>query len=237
MEETKNKTKLKINKCAYRRLSIEHQANENLRQQTHLSNLHFHKYQEQLFNRKLDHLKKSLQHIEPYVDDDDINNEQSLMTPNCFTRIQNHFRLLNFSSQTEKRLLCQAPSYYKSSKQQQQSNHLPNIPQKKKNSVAINQCIRRVSFYQSRSPTDYSCRSAINHHFSNANTLEGESFQSYLNQQIYDEHRKQIKNDERKTSLLKEIDELKHTIDDPHSTFSVLAALSRAFLFLDSGTE
>jgi len=148
MEETINKTKFRIQSCTNRRLSIQHEFDEHLRKQNHLSNLHFYKYQEELFNRKMNHLRKNLEHIEPYVTDD-INDEEALMTPNCFTRIQNHFRLLNFSSDTEKRLLCQAPSYNKSNKQI--SNQLPNISQKR-NSNEINQCIRRVSFYQSRPP-------------------------------------------------------------------------------------
>jgi hypothetical protein len=234
MDETTSKKKLKINMCAYRRLSIEHEIDEHLRKQNHLSNLHFYKYQEELFKRKINHLRQSLEHIEPYVTDD-INNEESLMAPNCFTRIKNHFRLLNFSSDTEKRLLCQAPSYNKSSKQI--SNQLPNIIEKR-NSKEINQCIRRISFYQSRPPKQYSCRSAINRHFSNSDCMEQKNyFQSYFNQQIFDEQKKQMKNDERKSSFLKDLDELKHTIDDPHSTISVLAALTRAIVFLESAIE
>ncbi len=62
-------------------------------------------------------------------------------------------------------------------------------------------------------------------------------FQSYFNQQIFDEQKKQMKNDERKSSFLKDLDELKHTIDDPHSTISVLAALTRAIVFLESAIE
>ncbi|CAF3913528.1 unnamed protein product [Rotaria sp. Silwood2] len=233
MEATVNKTKLKFHTCTYRRLSIEHEINENIRKKDHLSTLHFYNYREHLFNKKLDYLQKTLEHIEPYVHNDD-NNEQALMTPNCFSRIQNHFRLLNFSSESEKRLLCQAPSYNKSTKKI--SNQLPIILQKQ-NSNEINQCIRRVSFYRSRSPINYSCRSARNHHFSNGDVLQQKTFQSYLNQQKIGEQYKQMKNNERKTFLLKEFDELKHTIDDPHSTFSVLAALSRALLFLDSGRK
>jgi hypothetical protein len=233
MEETINKTKFRIQSCTNRRLSIQHEFDEHLRKQNHLSNLHFYKYQEELFNRKMNHLRKNLEHIEPYVTDD-INDEEALMTPNCFTRIQNHFRLLNFSSDTEKRLLCQAPSYNKSNKQI--SNQLPNISQKR-NANEINQCIRRVSFYQSRPPKTYSCRSASNHHFRKSDFLEKKNFQSYLNQQIFDEQKKQINNVQRKTFLLKEFDELKHTIDDPNATLSVLAALSRAIYFLDSATE
>jgi hypothetical protein len=60
--------------------------------------------------------------------------------------------------------------------------------------------------------------------------FEQKTFQSYRNQQIFDEQ-------QRKTFLLKDFDELKHTIDDPYAAFSVLAALSRAFLLIDSGTE
>ena len=66
---------------------------------------------------------------------------------------------------------------------------------------------------------------------------EHKTFQSYLNQQIIDERKKQTENVRRKSSLMKDFDELKHTINDPHSTISVLAALTRAIIFLDSATE
>src|SRR5256885_1007651 len=102
MEESSSKITSKINMCAYRRLNIQHEIDENLRKQNHLSNLHFYKYREELFNRKINHLRKNLEHIEPYITDDNINDEESIMVPNCFTRILNHFRLLNFSSDTEK---------------------------------------------------------------------------------------------------------------------------------------
>lgn len=220
MDESTSKTRARINMCTYRRLNIEHEINENLCKQHYSSNLHFYKHQEQLFNRKINRLSNILQHIEPY-DSKDINEEESFMAPNCLTRIQNHFRLLNFSSETEKRLLCQGPSY-----------QLPNISPKR-NSNEIDQCARRVSLHQSQPRRKETCRSAINHRFSHGNF----AFQSYLNQHIFDEQEKQLKNDQRKSFLLKEFDELKHTIDDPHSTVSVLAALSRAIIFLDSATE
>jgi hypothetical protein len=198
MDEEIPKTKLKINMVTYRRLNIQHEINENLRKQSYLSNLHDHKYHEQLIYRKINHLRKSLEHIEPYIHHN-INNERSLMTPNCSTRIQNHFRLLNFSSATEKRLSCQTPS-----------NKLPNISQN---------------------------RSAINHPFFRSESFEQKTIQSYFNQQLFDEQQKQIKINQRKNDLLEEMDELKHTINDPNSTFSVLAALSRALIFIDSATE
>ncbi|CAF0744903.1 unnamed protein product [Rotaria sordida] len=222
--------------CTYRRLSIEHKFNENLHQKTYLSNLHSYKYREDLLNKKLDYLRKNLEHIEPSVHDDDDdnndnnnNNEQALMAPNCISRIQNHFRLLNFSSESEKRLLCQASSSSANKSTKQISNQLPMISQKQ-NSNEINQSIRRSSI-------NNSCRSARNHHDSNDDLLQQKTFQSYVNQQKIDEQNKQMKNNERKTSLLKEFDELKHTIDDPNSTLSVLAALSRAIFFLDSGRK
>jgi len=190
----------KITRCIHRRLNLQHEIEENLCKQNHLSNLHSYKNQEQLFNRKINHLKKHLAQVEPY--DDDINEEHSLMAPNCIARIQNHFRLLNFSSETEKRLLCQTSS----------SNQFP----QKRNSTP---------FIPSHRTINYSCRSARNPH-----SFEQKTFQSYRNQQIFDEQ-------QRKTFLLKDFDELKHTIDDPYAAFSVLAALSRAFLLIDSGTE
>lgn len=201
MDESTSKTRARINMCTYRRLNIEHEINENLCKQRYSSNLHFYKHQEQLFNRKINRLSNILQHIEPY-DSKDINEEESFMAPNCLTRIQNHFRLLNFSSETEKRLLCQTSS----------SNQFP----QKRNSTP---------FIPSRRTINYSCRSARNPHL-----FEQKTFQSYRNQQIFDEQ-------QRKTFLLKDFDELKHTIDDPYAAFSVLAALSRAFLLIDSGTE
>jgi hypothetical protein len=115
MEESMTKTKLKMIMCTHRRLNIEHEINENLRKKNHLSNLNSYQYQKQLFHRKLNQLRKSLEHIEPYTTED-TNEEDSLTAPNCFKRIQNHFHLLNFSSYTEQRLLCQAPSYNKEKK-------------------------------------------------------------------------------------------------------------------------
>lgn len=211
MEETTSKTNVRINMCTYRRLNIQYKNDENLYKQNYLSNLHSHKYREEIFQRKLKHFKKNLEQIPAYIDDE-INDEESLMIPNCSTRIQNHFRLLNFSSDTEKRLL----SSNKSTKQ------LPNITQKR----------------NSNEMKKLTCRSAINRPTSNMDFHEQQKpFQSYFNRQISDEQKKQIKIDQRKTYLLKEFDELKHTIDDPNSTFSVLAALSRAIFFLDSATE
>lgn len=235
MDEGTNKAKIKINKCKYRRISIEHEIDENIRKKTHLSNLHFYNYREQLFNQKVDRLRKNLEHIEPYsARDDTATDGDSLMTPNCFSRIHNHFRLLNFSPDSEKRLSCQAPSYGKTSKQT--SNQLP-IIQQKSISNEIDQCQRRVSFYQSRLPMNYSCRSGANNHFSNADEIQEKTLRSYINQHLTDEQGQQMKNNERKSSLLKEFDQLKHTIDDPNSTFSVLAALSRALLFFDSARK
>lgn len=237
MEETTNssssKTNLRINRCTYRRLNIEHEVNEHLRLQTHLSTLDSYKQQEQKFNKKLKNLRKSLTQIQPYSLNE-INNEDSLMTPNCFSRIQNHFRLLNFSSDTEKRLLCQAPSYNKSNKLL--SPILPCIPQKK-NSKEIDQCVRRISFYQSRLPQPYSCRSPVNEHFSTVDLTGEKRYRAYIEEQKSNQILQREKNDQRKADLLNEFDRLKHSINDPHSTLSVLAALSRAFLFLDSDVE
>ncbi|CAF1369964.1 unnamed protein product [Rotaria magnacalcarata] len=233
MEETPNKTKLKINACTYRRLSIEHEMNENIRKKNHLSKLHYYKHREDLFNKKIDSLRRNFEHIEPHVSDDTDDGE-TLMTPNCFARIQNHFRLLNFSTESEKRLLCQAPAYNKSSKQI--SNELPTILQKR-NSTGIDQCVRHASFYQSRTSVNYSCRTTLNSRFSSPESVQQKALNSFVNHQLVDEQNKQMKNNERKTFLLREFDELKHTIDDPHSTLSVLSALSRALLFLDSGIK
>lgn len=47
--------------------------------------------------------------------------------------------------------------------------------------------------------------------------------------QISDDH-----HDEQKANLLKQFDELKHTINDPYSALSALAALSRSLAYLDS---
>jgi len=51
---------------------------------------------------------------------------------------------------------------------------------------------------------------------------------------MFNEYENQLKNNQRKEILLKQFDGLKHTIDDPYSTLSVLAALSRILLDLDS---
>lgn len=202
VEDLTSKTQLKINRCTHRRLTIEHELGQQIRKQTYLSNQQFHKHREKLFHQKINHLKKTLEQTEPHAIDESNTNE-TMLAPNCSSRIQNHFRLLNFSSETEKRLL-----------QHKSAEHLPNIFSRR-NSSAIDQSIERVSLAQSR-------KSSARHQ---------------QQQPMFDEQIQQLKNDQRKASLLKEFDELKHTIDDPHSTYSVLAALSRAILFLDSGTE
>jgi hypothetical protein len=169
--------KLKVNMSTYRRLNIQHKMDETMLKQKHLLNLQTYKHREEIFQKKVDRLKKSFEHIQPYIND-----QQTLITSNCFNRIKTHFHLLKFSPQSQERLL---------------SNHLPNI-----------------------------------HHRVNSNYQK--TFEEFLNQQISNEHKNQLKNNERKIILLKEFDELKHTINDPHSTLSVLAALSRALLYLDS---
>jgi hypothetical protein len=70
-----------------------------------------------------------------------------------------------------------------------------------------------------------------------SNSDDEKYFQVFLNQQIFNENKNQLKYNERKAILLKQFDELKHTINDPHSTLSVLAALSRALLYLDSAIK
>jgi hypothetical protein len=188
--------KVKINMNTYRRLNIQHKMDEAILKQKHLFNLKLYKYREEMFNKKIECLRKNLEHIQPYTDDDDDTNEQhTLITSNCFTRIKTHFHLLNFSSQTQKRLLCQTPIYNKPSKQ--------------------------ISSDEKRPSMTYSFR---------PNSNEEKSVQLFLNRQ----HKDQIKNNKRKIILLKQFDELKHTINDPHSTLSALAALSRAVLYLDS---
>ena len=200
IEESTSKTQLKINLCTHRRLNIEHQFGEQLRKQNYLSNQNFHRHREQTFHRKLNQFKKTFDQTEshPIEQTDD---DQSMLLPNYSTRIQNHCRLLNLSTETEKRLL-----------NGKSSHHLPAIPSRR-NSLTIDQ-------------SQPSKKLPIN-----------PRLQSYFNQQMSGEQDKQLKNDQRKAYLLKEFDELKHTIEDPHSAFSVLAALSRAILFLDSGTE
>ena len=234
MEDFLNTKTVKMDMCVHRRLRIEQQLNEHLLQQVHLSNLHARRQQEKLFQRKLTHLRTSIDQIRPYGDDDENVNESNLMIPACFTRIQNHFRLLNFSSEAQKRLLCQAPSYGRST--QQRVHPLPRlVPRKSANALEL--CNQRRLLYQSRLPAHYSCRSTTNSQFPPVHYPDEDVFQPYLTQHVCDEHRRQRERDERKTDLLKDFDELKHTIDDPHSTLSVLAALSRAILFFDCRTE
>ncbi|CAF4072260.1 unnamed protein product [Adineta steineri] len=153
----------------YRRLNIQHKMKEANLTKDHLLNLKIYKHREEMFNRKVDRLRKSVEHLQPYIDND-TNDQQTSTTP----------------------------IYNKSSKQI--TNHLPLI----------------------RSRT---------------NSKDENNFQTFLNQQILNEYKNQLKYDERKAILLKEFDELKHTINDPHSTLSVLAALSRALLYLDSGKK
>ena len=202
VEDLTSKTQLRINRCTHRRLTIEHELGQQIREQTYQSNQHFHKYREQAFHRKINHLKKTFEQTESLHPQDESETNDSMLLPNYSNRIQNHFRLLNFSSDTEKRLL-----------QRKSVDHLP-----RRNSVSIDQCVDRLSLAQANPPRKSSARH--------------QQQQSMLDEQI-----KQLKNDQRKAYLLKEFDELKHTIEDPHSTYSVLAALSRAILFLDSGTE
>ena len=174
-----------------------------------------------MFRRKVDSLRKSIERIQPYGSEDTYD-EQNLITPNCFARVKTEFQLLNFSPQDRQRLLCQAPVHNKAS--QPKTNHLPPIPYRA-NANESEKCLQRLSFYQTRSPAIYSCRAKSN---------DKKHSQTFLKQQILNEHQTQLKHDERKVALLKEIDELKHTIDDPHSTLSALAALSRALLSLDA---
>ncbi|CAF0831529.1 unnamed protein product [Adineta steineri] len=178
MEEGIIKTNVKISQCNHRRLNMQYKIDLNHHKQNHISNLHSYERQEQLFNRKINHLKKSLAYT-PFSIDEDTNEEKPLTTPNCLARIQNHYRLLKFSSETEKRLLYQTPL----SQLQSTRNHL----------------LTKADIFESKN---------------------------------VDEQQKQ-----RKDFLFKEFDELKHTIDDPYAAISVLAALSRTFLILDSGTE
>lgn len=234
MEEKPNKTRIKVDACTRRRLSIQHDFDESIRKKSLSANMHYYKHREDLFNKKLDNLRRNLEHIEPYVTDETEDDEEATLAPNCFARIQSHFRMLNFSPESEKRLLCQAPSYHKSNKQI--SNEALLLLQRR-NSHNVDPSTRRVSFYQSRLPVNFSSRSSTNNHFTSTELLQKKTLQSFVSHQIVDEQHKQEKNAERKTEMLKEFDELKHTIDDPNSTLSALAALTRALLYLDSGTK
>ncbi|CAF0940643.1 unnamed protein product [Adineta ricciae] len=219
MQDEISKTTARISRCTHRRLTIQHDIDENHRKQTYLSTLHAYKHQEQLFNRKVNHLRKCLEQNEPfYAANRDNNHEtyekQSLTSPNCLARVHNHLRLLKFSSETEKRLLSSA---------------LPSkLPQRRHS----NQYIPRPSLPRARS-----CRSAKTPSLIKSDVSEQNTFQSYLHQQINDEQLKQLNINKRKGSLLKEFDKLKHTIDDPYATLSVLATLSRAFLRYSTETE
>jgi hypothetical protein len=216
--------KLTTNMTIRRRLNIQHQTQLTNLRQDHLVNLKSYKHREEMFHRKVDTLRKSVDRIQPYGDEDTID-EQTLTTPNCFARVKTEFQLLNFSSQTQQRLLCKAPRYNKSS--QPKTNHLPSIPYRV-NANESEKCLQCLSSYRTRSPTIYSCRSKPN---------DEKHSQTFLKQQIIHEHQNQRQHDERKVILLKDIDELKHTIDDPHSTLSALAALSRALRSLDEGMK
>ena len=235
---------MKINLCAHRRLNLQHKTDEHFRAQQHRSELQFHRHREQIFQRKLDRLRKNVERVELNVpndenengdeDDDDDEDEPTLdekfLKTNCLSRIQNHYRLLNFSAQTEQRLLNPLSTSPKSSKEEL-SESLPHVQRKKStNGVEPIPLQRRASSYQSRSARMFSSAST-------RNDLEEKTFQSYIDQQLYDERKKQRHQNERKGFLLKDFDELKHSIEDPHATLSVLAALSRALLFLESETD
>lgn len=207
-----------MNQCANRRLSLEHQFAEHLEEQRVRSNLQSYRYREQIFQRKLDRLKRNIERIDlhpPENENEESLTEDRLLMSNCLPRIQNHYRLMNFSAETEQRLLNSNSMRPKSAKENP-SESLSNSNRKKSSSGE-----RRSSF----------SRSMQNE------AEEKNPFRSYIDQQLYDERRRQRDQNQRKSFLLKDFDELKHRIDDPHSTFSVLAALSRALLFLESESE
>ncbi|UJR08551.1 hypothetical protein I4U23_012812 [Adineta vaga] len=217
-------TKLKDNMSTHRRLNIQHKMEENNLKQDHLLTLKSYQYREGMFHQRIDQLKKNIERIQPHVDND-MNDQQKLRIPNNFAHIKTQFHLLNISTQTQKRLLCQVPEYNKPKKQK--TNHFPLIPHRS-HTNEIDKCLQRLSFFRTRAPIIYSCQS---------NSNDEKVFQTFLKQQIVNEHKNQRNHNERKAILLKEFDQLKHTIDDPHSTSSALAALSRALLDLEFGTK
>ncbi|CAF0796439.1 unnamed protein product [Adineta ricciae] len=144
-----------------------------------------------------------------YVQRDDMDEQQKIIKSNCVMRMKTQLQLLNISTQTQKRLLDQVAIHNK-----QRTHQLPSIT----NPSGINEmknCLERLSLYR----------------------RDEKRSQMYLNQQILNEHENQREHNERKMILLKQFDELKHTIEDPHSTLSTLAALSRALLHLESGMK
>ncbi|CAF0803974.1 unnamed protein product [Adineta ricciae] len=144
-----------------------------------------------------------------YVERDEMDEQQKITTSNCVMRMKTQLQILNISTQTQKRLLDQVAIYNK-----QRTHQLPSISNPSSTNE-IKNCLERLSLYR---------------------TDEKRS-QMYLNQQILKEHKNQREYNERKTVLFKQFDELKHAIEDPHSTLSTLAALSRALLHLDSGMK
>ena len=90
---------------------------------------------------------------------------------------------------------------------------------------------REELFARRQKTFEYQQRSSLTKQL--ADRLRKSNYQLYLNQQISSEHENQIKNNEEKEILLKKFDELKHTINDPHSTLSALAALSRSLFSLE----
>ena len=138
-----------------------------------------------------------------------VDEQQKITISNCVMRMKTQLQLLNISTQTQKRLLDQVAIRNK-----QKNHQLPSISDRSSTNE-IKNCLERLSLYR---------------------TNEKRS-QMYLDRQISNEHKNQREHNERKTVLLKQFDELKHTIEDPHSTLSTLAALSRALLHLDSGMK
>ena len=67
-----------------------------------------------------------------------------------------------------------------------------------------------------------------------ANEINRKNYRIYLDEQIRVEQQKQTETNRQKSLLLKQFGELKHTINDPHSTLSTLAALSRSLLSLET---
>ena len=233
MQSTGEKTRARLSMCTNRRLDIEQQIDVHLRQQVCRTNLHYYRYREQIFQQKVERMKRNFQQMHSYTGDDKemkkIDDDQ-LLKPNCSKRIQNHIKLMNFSSETERNLLRQTSN--SKGTDDELSDSLPSV-NLRKGSAKRENTSRCPSASKPRSARARSCRSAYNPRIFLPIDDEQNNSHPYFDEQILDEHRKRETHDQRKTFLLKEFDELRHDIDDPHATMSVITALSRTLLFLE----
>ncbi|CAF0784216.1 unnamed protein product [Didymodactylos carnosus] len=249
-----------------RRLNAQYQLQYNVLNRQRSEAYGFHKHREHLFRQHLTKLRFDIAKIQPYQEyqrkksiflkdgypiltmSSDIPEDDTGLIPTCFSRIENQFRLMNFTTKTKQRLLCQAPSYKKQQQQEQQKQKQVQLQKKMNQNTTtpgdIQLCTKRIDYYQSRIPCIYCCRTqpkmlttnpsdTLLTHISLLDDARQQKLRMWLKQQIQIEYDKYHSYDERKQILIQHFDHMKHEIDDPHSTLSVLAALTRTLLKLN----